>query len=150
VGLWAGVVCSSPGHRLTFSEILGESRARRKIRGVIRRKFREIPGILHHQTASFAGAPEKRRDFCHVTQPRARVNVSCSRAGQKGRGTTKRGPAKDSEKWVPGQQMVGTRPGYQTRVPDLGTKLLMKSLSQSAKSENAPRHKIYFSPTAVT
>ena len=42
----------------------------------------EILGILHHQTASFAGATRER---CHVTQPRARINVSHSRVGQKGR-----------------------------------------------------------------
>ena len=43
VGLWLGMVCSSPERRPTFSEnpgkILGESRARRKILGVICRKF---------------------------------------------------------------------------------------------------------------
>jgi hypothetical protein len=75
--VWVGVVCSSPGRRLTFSE-----------------KSREIPepvakfwdhrqrilGILHHQTASFAGSPITTRERCHVTQPRARINVSCSRA----------------------------------------------------------------------
>ena len=44
----------------------------------------EILGFLHHQTASFAGAPIMPRDRCHVTQPRARINVSCSRAGHKG------------------------------------------------------------------
>ena len=42
-----------------------------------------ILGFLHHETASFKGAPEKRRDQCHVTQPRARFNVSCSRADHK-------------------------------------------------------------------
>ena len=49
-----------------------------------------LPGILgksgnlHHQTASFAGAPITPRERCHVTQPRARINVRCSRAGHKG------------------------------------------------------------------
>ena len=38
------------------------SRARRKILGVICRKFRENLGILHHQTASFAGAPITTRE----------------------------------------------------------------------------------------
>jgi hypothetical protein len=52
-----------------------------------------------------------RRDLCHVTQPRARINVSCSRAGQKrGAGVreTAIGPrqrrAKDSKGWVPDQR----------------------------------------------
>ena len=58
-------------------------------------------GNLHHQTASFAGAPIMTRERCRVTQPRARINVSCSRAGQKGATeASKRGqrrPAKDSE-----------------------------------------------------
>ena len=77
--VWVGV-CSSPGRRLTFSEnpakILGESRARRKILGVICRKFWDF-------RASFAGALITPRERCHVTQPRARVNVSCSRAGDR-------------------------------------------------------------------
>ena len=42
-----------------------------------------ILGILHHQTASIESGPEKRRDLSHVTQPRARINVSCSRADHK-------------------------------------------------------------------
>ena len=48
-----------------------------------------LPGILgksgnlHHQTASFAGAPIKPRERCHVTQPRAGINVGCSRADNK-------------------------------------------------------------------
>ena len=37
-------------------------------------------GIL---TASFAGAPITSGERCHVTQPRARINVSCSRADNK-------------------------------------------------------------------
>jgi hypothetical protein len=36
------------------------------------------------QSASFAGAPIKPRERRHVTQPRAGINVSCSRAGHKG------------------------------------------------------------------
>ena len=71
-----------------------------------------IPGFLHHRTASFAGVPITDDKRCDVTQPCARINVSCSRAGQKrgaGVGGTARGPrqrrAKDSK-------------GYQTRVPD--------------------------------
>jgi hypothetical protein len=113
-----GVVCSSPGRRLTFSEksgkILGNSRARRKILGVTGWEFREIPGILYHHTASFVGAPIMSRERCHVTQPRARINVSCSRAGLKGVGEPQEGccegqrrTAKDREGWVPDQ---GTTP----------------------------------------
>ena len=98
-------VCSSPGRRLTFSENsrknLGESRARRKILGVICRKFRDFQGFSHYQTASFAGAPITTRESCHVTQPRAWINVSCSRADQKGatggRGNLKKRTAKASE-----------------------------------------------------
>ena len=33
--------------------------------------------------ASFAGAPITARERRHVTQPRARINVSCSRADHK-------------------------------------------------------------------
>ena len=66
VGLWLGMACSSPERRPTFSEnpgkILGNSRARRKILGVTGREFRGILGILHHQTASFAGAPITTRE----------------------------------------------------------------------------------------
>ena len=58
-------------------KILGNCRARRKILGVICRKF-------WHRSRVHQSRPEKRRDLCHVTQPRARINVSCSRAGQKG------------------------------------------------------------------
>ena len=54
VGLWVGVVCTSPGRRLTFSEnpgkILGESRARRKILGVICRTFWEFCIIRRHRS----------------------------------------------------------------------------------------------------
>jgi hypothetical protein len=115
VGLWVGVVCSSPERRPTFSEnpgkILGKSwenpgriSSSPKIMGVICRKFWEI-------LASFAGASITPRERCHVTQPRARINVSCSRAGRKGA----KGPQKE------GQRRVGTRPaeaGCQTRVPN--------------------------------
>ena len=62
VGLWAGVVRSSPGRRLTLSEnpgkVLGESRARRKILGVICREFREF------------------QDFCIIGRHRSRVHQS--------------------------------------------------------------------------
>ena len=77
VGLWAGVVRSSPGRRLTFSGNPGEFSSPSQNPG-------GISGNLHHQTASFAGAPITPRERCHVTQPRAGINVSCSRAGQKG------------------------------------------------------------------
>jgi hypothetical protein len=53
-----------------------------------------IPGFLHHRAASFAGAPITARERRHVTQPRARFNVSCSRAGHKG---AKGGGGKASE-----------------------------------------------------
>ena len=81
VGLWVGVVWSSPGRRLTFSgKILGNSRARRKILGVICREFWEFRDFC---TRVHQSRPEKRRDLSHVTQPRARINVSCSRADHK-------------------------------------------------------------------
>jgi hypothetical protein len=104
VGLWVGVMCSSPGCRLTFSEnpgkILGNSRARRKILEVICRKFWDF-------LASFAGAPITPRERCHVTQPRARINVSCSCADHKGGtgglGDHKKVGYKASRGWVPHQ-----------------------------------------------
>ena len=63
-------------------------------------------GNLHHQTASFAGAPIMSQERCHVTQPRAKINVRCSHAGHKGAsGGPQKGhkktAAKDSEGWVP-------------------------------------------------
>jgi hypothetical protein len=74
-----GVACSSPGRRLTFSE---------------------YSGISHHQTASITGAPITPRERCHVTQPRARINVSCSRAGHKG-ATGGRGDVSPRMSWLP-------------------------------------------------
>jgi hypothetical protein len=83
-------------------------------------------GFLHHWTASFAGAPITARERRHVTQPRARINVSCSRAGHKGatggQGSTekaseegqRRRPAKGGCQASRGQQRVGTGPGYHT------------------------------------
>jgi hypothetical protein len=74
--------------------------------GSHRQRILGILGILHHRTAPFAGAPIMSRERCHVTQPRARINVCCSRAGHKGasggpqKGHEKRA-AKDSEGWVP-------------------------------------------------
>ena len=103
--VWVGVVCSS----LRLSrKILGNSRARRKILGVICRKIWENLGFLHHQTASFVGAPIT-RERRHVTQPRARINVSCSRADHTGSA----GPPR--RVWE-GQQKGGS----QTRFPDEG------------------------------
>ena len=49
--------------------------------------------------------------LCHVTQPRARINVSCSRAGQKGAtggpGDHKKGAANAAKDF----RRVGTEPG---------------------------------------
>jgi hypothetical protein len=83
-----------------------------------------ISGIFASSDASFAGAPITPRERCHVTQPRARINVSCGpQRGDRGRGNHRkeggegqRRTAKDSE----GQRRVGARPGYQARVPELG------------------------------
>jgi hypothetical protein len=47
-------------------------------------------------------------DLCHVTQPGVRINVSCSRANDRGLGGPQKGglqrTAKDSEGWVPGKR----------------------------------------------
>jgi hypothetical protein len=121
VGLWVGVVRSSPV-RLS-RKILGNSRARRKILGIIAWEFWEFCITRRHHSQVNQSRPEKRRNLCHVTQPRARVNVSCSRAGHKGatgeRGDHKKraaeaskGQRRRAEGWVPDQ---GTRPGYQTK-----------------------------------
>ena len=72
-------------------------------------------GNLHHQTASFVGAPIMSRERCHVTQPRARINVCCSRAGHEGasegRGNLKKRTAKASK----GQQKrLRNRKGWRT------------------------------------
>ena len=105
-----------PSDFLRKSKILGNCRARRKILGVICRKFWDFLGFSHHQTTSFAGAPIATRERCHVTQPRARINVSCSRAGHKGAKGAKGTHERTTRE---GQQRVGTRPGYQTGgVPD--------------------------------
>ena len=45
-----------------------------------------ILAFLHHQRALFTGAPITDNKRYHVTQPRARINVSCSSAGLKGSG----------------------------------------------------------------
>ena len=101
--VWWGVVCSS----LRLSrKILGNSRARSKILGVICREFWEKLGFLHHQTASFAGAPITDDERCHVTQPHAGINVSCSRAGHNGAKRTTRRPRTKTSK---GRQRMGAR-----------------------------------------
>ena len=63
-----------------------------KILGVICQKFWEFRIIRRHRSRVHQSRPEKRRDLRHVSQPRARVNVSCSRASDRGsRGPQKRG-----------------------------------------------------------
>ena len=80
-----------------------------QILGVICREFRENLGFLHHRAASFAGAPITPREQRHVTQPRARINVSCSRAGQKGaKGGGAGEPREGGEKDRAGQGGRGT------------------------------------------
>ena len=109
--------CQCRPGRLTFSEnppkFLGESRARRKILGVTGREFWDFCIIRQHCSRVHQSRHEKRRDLCHVTQPRASINVSCSRAGQKG---ATGGPGDHK-----------TKGGYQARrgqqrVPDQGTR----------------------------
>ena len=46
-------------------------------------KIWEFCIIRRHRSRVLQSRPEKRRDLSHVTQPRARINVSCSRAGHK-------------------------------------------------------------------
>jgi hypothetical protein len=65
-------------------------------------EFREFCIIRRHRSRVLQSRPEKRRDLSHVTQPRARINVSCSRAGHKWLGDP------HEEEWG----------GYRTRVPD--------------------------------
>ena len=73
-----------------------------------------ISGIFASSDASFAGAPITPRERCHVTQPRARINVSCGpQRGDRGRGNHRKEGGE-------GQRRVGARPGYQARVPELG------------------------------
>ena len=91
----------TPSDFLRKSKIVGNSRAPSQNPGS---HLPEILEFLHHQTASFVSAPEKRQYSCHVIQPRARINVSCSRAdqkGTKGAGGVTKGPAKASSGWVP-------------------------------------------------
>jgi hypothetical protein len=72
----------------------------------------EILGILHHQTASFAGAPITDDKRYHVTQPRARVNVSCGpQRGRQGVGGTTRRERQRRAK--AGEELGG--PGCQTK-----------------------------------
>jgi hypothetical protein len=73
-------------------------------------EFWQILGILHHQTASFAGAPITSHKSGHVTQLRARVNVSCSRAGHK-RGQRDHKMTTKGERGRRGR--LGSTPGYQ-------------------------------------
>ena len=80
-------------------------------------KIWEFCIIRRHRSRVHQSRPESRRDLSHMTQPRARINVSCSRAndrGSRGLKKTTKGPReKASEGWVPGQQRVGVGPGYQ-------------------------------------
>ena len=89
-----------------------------------RQRILGISGIFASSDASFAGAPITPRERCHVTQPRARINVGCGpQRGDRGSGEPpKRGrrrTAKDSEgqrrtakggcqTWVPGAEQDGT------------------------------------------
>jgi hypothetical protein len=70
-------------------------------------EFWEFRIIRRHRSRVHQSRPEKERDLSHVTQPRARVNVSCSRAGLKGAtGTPMRTTREDGEGWVPGLNYV--------------------------------------------
>ena len=93
---------------LALSDFLGKSWE--ILEPVAKSKFWDFCVMRRHRSRVHQSRPEKRRDLCHVTQPRAKVNVSCSRAGLKGgdRGPLKRA-AEDSREWVPDSQ---------TRVPD--------------------------------
>jgi hypothetical protein len=104
-------VCSSPGRRPTCSEnpekILGESRPRRKILAGISGQFWEFLGILRHRSQVHQSQVTK------GAQPRARVNVSCSRAGHKrgDRGTTKKRREGRVGTTNRGRGRLGTGPG---------------------------------------
>jgi hypothetical protein len=116
-----GVVggCSSPGRRPSFSVNPGKFSGSPQNPG---NRRQGILGFLRHQTASFMGAPITAGKSCHVTQPGARVNVSCSRAatgGPGGEGCEGCEGCKGCKGWVPD---LGARPGCQTWVPDLGAR----------------------------
>ena len=141
------------GCRLTLSKNPGEFSSPPQNSGSHLQGIPGIPGILHHRTASFAGSPITARERRHVTQPRARINVSCSRAGQKGakggggkaseeqrrpakasegqrrvvsrRGTEQGGTEKDSEGWFPDQ---GQRAAQGRHRDGIALKSLKKSL----------------------
>jgi hypothetical protein len=101
-------------------KILGNCRARRKILGVICRKFWDFCIIRWHRSRVHQSRPRERS---HVTQPRASINVSCSREEPQSKGCEgQRRPAKASEGWV----------------PDQGTKSRMKSLLFFAAASFAP------------
>ena len=55
--VWVGVVCSSPGRRLTFSENPGKISSPSQNPENHRQRILGILGSLYHQTASFAVAP---------------------------------------------------------------------------------------------
>ena len=111
VGLWVGGGVLEPP---TFSENSGRISSSPQNPGGHLPEIQGIQGILHHQTASFAGAPITIDKRCHVTQPRARINVSCSRAGHKGAtggsGDHKKGAAKELRRTA--------KSGSRARVPD--------------------------------
>jgi hypothetical protein len=58
--------------------------------------------------------PEKRRYLCHVTQPRARVNVSCNRTDQKGQ-RNRRGPRNDGPREAGGGGRRRAKAGCRTK-----------------------------------
>ena len=74
---------SAVGWCARASDFLGKSWGILELAANPGREFRENLGFLHHRAASFAGAPITPRERRHVTQPRARINVSCSRADHK-------------------------------------------------------------------
>jgi hypothetical protein len=92
----------------------GKISSRSHRQGILRNSgiFASSDGIRRHQMASFTGAPIPPRDQCHVTQPRASINVSCSRAGHEMGG---RGAGEPEEEGGRGQQRTGTRQGCQTK-----------------------------------
>jgi hypothetical protein len=90
-------------------------------------KFWKFCIIKRHRSRVHQSRPEKRQYLWHVTQPCARVTVSCNRAGRESHHEGQRRPAKASEgqrKASEGQRKASE--GWVPELADLGARDITK------------------------